>query len=66
LAGKPLALSQIDGLTMNKLSIALAIAGPLLAAAILLADYWILVRARQAALEGALASRNPEIVAGAL
>ena len=45
-------------------SIAIAITGALLAVAIMLTNYWILVRAQQTALEGTLASR--QIVAGAL
>jgi hypothetical protein len=56
LAGKPLALTQIEGLTMNK-SIAIAITGAVIAVAIVLTDYWLLVRARQAALGNAMLNR---------
>ena len=54
MAGKPLALgAQIEGLTMNK-SIAITITGALVAVAIVLTtDYWMLVRAQQAALGNA-------------
>jgi len=46
-------LAEIDGLTMNK-SIAIAITGALFAVAIVLTNYWTLVRAQQTALGSAM------------